>query len=717
MELLQTETTTRVRYESTDFVKAPINKSYDEKIHSLLFETLVTDEYHFRVKTNYETYIQAQNNKLEFHKELLNGEKIIEVQNSIEEVEYYKVMFNAIMEKLLSVGYFQTSVYIKVNNLSFKDNDMFMDYIKTIFTDQVLKDNKLPENISFDFTNLIKQDDSFIRGHENRDSLTTNPIKKYQVGMKLTRFFVSIAELFRAKDKEMEKAIGRFRIDPNDKVGVFISAYIPSFIKAGAVGRSCLSQGGVNEHSTFMTVGYPNVILVHDADFAYRAWLAVDYKNKYYTLAHTYPRENFYLQLMVHSYLKQQGFTQVTGYFSFPEYMDMGAAQEFSNQSKQIQSWDNRDSYFDYSTSLFQHWDDPDTGRIAYVYSCSGCDKSSISSNFLNGGDYCDSCDDDSENHFNCHECGEYEHNDYANYDEETEEYYCTSCYNELVDRREQEETEESEEPQELTSVSIDYTLIKNAPRDEFFGIIPKMVEMGSNLISQQDLKLLSERFSKISNTREFEIYAALAEAGGITWMDGNKPSKWNPKDKRENVSYPFYLSLTKQTSEYKLYYHTQNQAADNDMPKDEFYLRYFYLARNKIYAKLQEENNFSILANTYDVWFTKIPVDNPDSKFFTSSFTVADAVELFQITTNRQTEFAFDDLDTLRIAQYMLSNLGYRTSTGLSNILYTNFTETYNQKYFIIDNKGKVHVENLVDGIDKRIITKDMIASLASLQ
>jgi hypothetical protein len=711
MELLQAD---RVAYESADFVKAPINKSYDEKVHALLFESLVKDEYYFRVKANYETYIQAQNNKLDFHKDLLNGEKIVEVQNSIDEIEYYKVMFDAIIHKLLSAGYYHTAQIIKVNNLTFKDNDMFIDYIKTIFTNEALKDNRLPENISFDFTDMVKQDGDFIRGHENRDSLVANPIKKYQGGMKLTRFFVSVAELFRAKDKDMEKAIGRFRIDPNDKVGVFISAYLPSFIKAGAIGRSCLSQGGVNEHSTFMTIGYPNVVLVHDADFAYRAWFAVDYKNKYYTLAHTYPRENFYLQLMVHSYLKTKGFSQVSGYFSFPEYMDMGAAQEFRTQSKEVSSWDNRDAYFNYSSSLFQNWDEPNEGRIAYVYSCSGCDKSSISSDFLDGGDYCESCGDDNDNHFNCHECGEYEHNDYSNYDEETEEYYCNHCYNHLMEERDQEEQSNEERP-ELTSVTIDYTLIKNAPRDQFYGMLPKIVDMGSSFISKQDISLLSTRYSKISNVREFEIYAALAEAGGVKWMDGSIPSQWNPKEKMRDVEYPFYISLIKEENTYQLYYRTQEQANGENKTKDEFYLRYFYLARNKIYGQLEQEVNFNILIKTYDKWFADLE-GGVNAKYFANTFTLADATQLFEITNNRQTEFAFDDLETLRIVHFMLANLGYRTST-LQNILYTDFTETYKDKYFIIDNKGKVHIENRVDGIDKRIITLDMVNSLAPLQ
>lgn len=699
-----------VRYENADFTKAPSDKSYDDEVHSLLFKTLAQNEYYIRSNVNYETYIQAQNNKLEFHKDLLGGEKIIEIKNSIQEVEYYKVMFKSIMDKLVSNTYSAIINNIKINGLSFKDREMFFDYINTIFVEQVLIDNKLPENIIVDLTDVIKREESFVRNHENRDSILANPIKKYQAGMKLTRFFVSVAELFRAKDKDMEKSIGRFRIDPNDKVGVFISAYLPSFIKAGSVGNSCLSQGGVNEHSIFMTIGYPNVVLVHDAEFAYRAWLAVDYKNKYYTLAHTYPRENFYLQLMVHSFLKAEGYTQISGYFSFPEYMDMGAAQEFRHDIKQADSLDNRDAYFDYSSSLFQNFDDPDTGRIAYVYSCSGCDKSSISSAFLNGNDYCDSCGDDEENHFNCHECGEYEHNDYSNYDEETEEYYCNHCYNRLTEERDQEEQSNEERP-ELTSVTIDYTLVKNAPSKEFYGMLPKIVEMGSKLIGPKDLQLLANRFSKISNKREFEIYAALAEAASITWMDGNKPSEWNPTINRDGVTYPFYVSITNSngTDDYKIYYNRPDQAAQESKPKDEFYLRYFYLARNKIYSQFQEERPVDIMGLNYgDNWVT-----SENAKYLTKNYTLADAVELFKIDNNRQTEFVFDSLETLQIGVYMLNTLGYRSST-LQNVLFTNYTNNYNDIYFIIDNKAKSYDYVLPEVHEKNLITKKTIEMLS---
>jgi len=704
-----------VRYENADFVKAPVDASYDEKVHTLLFNTLVANEYHISTGgINYETYIEAQNNKLQFHKDLLGGEKIIEIKNSIQEVEYYKVMFKSIMEKLVNNTIYSLITSVKFNGLSFKDREMFFDYINTIFTEQVLVENKLPENIIVDFTDVIKREESFIRGHENRESIIANPIKKYQTGMKLTRFFVSIAELWRSKDKDMEKSIGRFRIDPNDKVGVFISAYLPSFIKAGSIGNSCLSHGGVNEHSTFMTVGYPNVVLVHDADFAYRAWLAVDYKNKYYTLAHTYPRENFYLQLMVHSFLKAEGYTQISSYFSFPEYMDMGAAQEFREGIKQADSWDNRDAYFNYSSSLFQNFSDPDEGRIAYVYSCSGCDKSSVSSDFLEDGDYCDSCanNENDDDYFTCARCDEREHNDYSNYDEDTEEYYCNSCHEHLLEERKEQEESEGE-VSELTSVTIDYTLIKNAPRDQFYGMLPKIVEMGSKLIGPKDLDILSKRFSKISNKREFEIYAALAEAAGVKWMDGSVPSEWNPTIKRERVTYPFYVSLVKDSgAPYSIYYNKPDQAQEDSKPKDEFYLRYFYLARNKIYSQLENERPADIMSLNYeDTW-----LNAENNKYFTQGYTLADAVDLFKIDNNRQTEFTFDSLETLQMGLYMLNTLGYRSVT-LQNVLFTNYTRNYNEIYFVLDNKGRLYEYNLPSDIEKNTITKNNFEMLFTPQ
>lgn len=694
-----------VSYNTEDFVKSAINKSYDEKVHSLLFSHLVQDEYYVRSALNYEVYLQAQQNKLDFHKDILGEEKVIEVEQTILPLEYYLIMYNNIYNAIFG-RHSEIHGKIRINGLSFRNKQMLKDYFDTLITNASLESNVLQENISFDLSRFDK-DEWFIKEHKDRDNIISNPVKVYKTGMKLTRFFNAIAELLSAKTHETEKLIGRFRIDPNDKVGVFISAYLPSFIKAGAIGNSCLSQGGVNEHSTFMTVGYPNVLVVHDADFSYRAWLAIDYKNKYYTLAHTYPKENFFLQLMVHTYLKSKGFTQVGAYFRFPEYMDMGAAGEFSESSIIKHNEENKESYFDYSIGLFVAYSRPQEGRVACVYSCCGCDKSSIH-DFTNENGYCDDCVDNDENHFNCADCGDWTHNDYSNYDADNDEYYCNHCYSLLIQKRDEEAerdaNQETEEPVELTSVSLDYSLIKNAPSNEFIGIIQQISNPEQSFVSDKDITLLSTRLSKISNHREFRIFCAITAK--LRWNSGHRPKDWHPSVNQ--VDYPFYIGITSATN--SLFYLTNSQAREDNTLKDEFYLRYYYHARNKIHGQIANENTYEIIKSTYPEYYSNL--DDKHSRFYNHTFTLADAVELFGIT-ERTTQFAFDSLETLQMCQYILGEVGYIEHVYHVNIASHSFKDDYNKTYFEINNKGKTFEFKTDDLQGKKIITKDMILAL----
>jgi hypothetical protein len=737
-----------------DFVSLPLAKTENIiDLHKEHFVKVVSNEYNYHNVGNYlsyETFLLAQQNKLEYNKPLLNGEYIVELTNKLPELKYYQTMYGLIL-RMLDGMYFGSN--IKVNGLTFQNFEMFKDYINTIVTDEALINNSLLDNVVIDITEKVKDTtDWFVRNHPDRENIIANPVKKYQKGMKLTRFFMSVLELFNKKDKEAEKAVGRFRINPDDKVKIYMSAYLPSVIQSGAIGHSCLSEGGVNEHSTFMITGYQNVLVVHDNDFSFRAFLALDHKKKYFTLAHTYPRENFFLQLMVYEYLQAAGYKAVRNYFRFPEYMDMGISDQF--QAESIDSEDdenkhNKDAYFTFSKSLFTF--DGNTsvnqGRIAHLYGCDGCDKSSVSPGFLNDSGYCDSCAENDEDYGNCERCDERHHNDYLHYDEEDQAYYCEGCRDTIEEEREearQEEEEreqaEAEEAEEadgeengtsantnaeeihftdteqvkkrLSSIDLQIgtNLVKKHKADDFYAGM-SLIKRLPNIITNQDAALLATQRSKISNYREFTIFTTLMEAIGINWSDNTIASKYNPT--KTSTRYPYYMVLSGGQSEsMRELMYNQTGTSDGDdtiRVNSEMYLRYFYLAKNRL-QQIKEATNLYVgaLANATD-----LSVDEKLS-VVQRPFSYADFHKILPF--EKAGRVTFKDAAAYDIFMFIAHQVGFmwNTKVPLWGRAMPTLNEGFDSTYFyVINNKGFFETYKAEDGAfpqDVIVITKDMM-------
>jgi hypothetical protein len=744
-----------------DFVSLPLAKTENIiDLHKEHFVKVVSDEYNYHNVGNYlsyETFLLAQQNKLEYNKPLLNGEYIVELTNKLPELKYYQTMYVLILKMFDGMSFGSN---IKVNGLTFQNFDMFKDYINTIITDEALLNNSLLDNVVIDITEKVKDTtDWFIRNHPDRENLIANPVKKYQKGMKLTRFFMSVLELFNKKDKEAERAVGRFRINPDDKVKIYMSAYLPSVIQSGAIGHSCLSEGGVNEHSTFMITGYQNVLVVHDNDFAFRAFLALDHKKKYFTLAHTYPRENFFLQLMVYEYLQAEGYKAVRNYFRFPEYMDMGISDQF--QAESIDSEDdenkhNKDAYFTFSKSLFTFHGNSSVnqGRIAHLYGCDGCDKSSVSPDFLNDSGYCESCQDNDEDYGNCESCDERHHNDYLHYDEENEAYYCEGCRDRIEEEREEAKREEEEREQAqaeeaeeadgeengtsadtnveeirftdielvkkvLSSIDLEVgnNLVKKHKADDFYAGM-SLIKRLPNIITNQDVALLATQRSKISNFREFTIFTTLMEAIGINWSDNTTASKYNPV-KRATVRYPYYMvlgyegSAGSQSMQRLMYNQTgtsDGTGSDNlERVNSEIYLRYFYLAKNRL--QLIKDG-----ANLYQGALTNATDLSVDEKLSVvqKSFSYADFYKIMKFEkTGRVT---FKDAAAYDVFMFIAHQVGFMFNTKVplwGRAFETSpqgFAENY---YYEFNNKGFVSTHVVADGAfpaDVLVLTKEMM-------
>jgi hypothetical protein len=719
-----------------DYIAVPISVENDKlELSKKHFCSAISHEYWHIGENhiNYSTYLLAQENKISFNAPVLNGGQVIELANVMPELEYYKTMYKVIMRHFCSLEY---GINIKVNGLTFQNWEMFSDYMDTLFTDEALTTNTLVDNIVVDITNLIKNDDYFLRQHPDRDNIKANPIKKYQKGMKLTRFFTSLLEFFNKKDKESEKAVGRFRIDPNDKVKIFMSAYLPSFIKAGAVGHSCLSEGGVNEHATFMTIGYKNLLVVHDSDFSFRAWLALDHANKYFTLAHTYPRENFFLQLITYKYLESLGYKAVRNYFHFPEYMDMGLSDHFNGESVK---GENRDAYNKFDAGIFEFYGRSEAGNqtIARTYGCDGCDKSSINPDFLGGEDYCESCRENDEDYGHCASCDDRYHNDDLYYDEDNEESYCSSCRDNIEEEREEKRRKEEEEnsseegegESNITdneeSINVDTmrtklsdmnlqvgtNLVRSHDADTFYPTL-KLMKHLPNHMTDKDVRLLSLYNSKVSNYREFMIYASLMESIGITWRDNNIASKWNPV--RGSTRYPYNMNVMFETTNNSNAPHLLYNSKD-EAPINELYLRYFYLAKNRLLQIKTEKVAYAMPLASANA--DQVPIAD-QLQFVSKKYSYADLHCILPLEKTSKIEF--DSNAAYDMFMYVAHSVGFLWNdlTALhAKVSYMVDQNNTTKHYYEINNKGFISVHNYEDHKPDGVvtITKEMMIKLSN--
>lgn len=607
-ETLQLFEYTSEKYEKAEtFIKVPF-LPMDSDAMEKHFKDAVQYFYYRPWELNYQVFQQAFTNKKNFHKNILGDQPLIALTNSVPELEYYETMLEVIIRKMSE--HFST-FHFKVNGLSFRDREMFEDYFTTLFDNQSLMQNQLTNSIVIDLSHMLTlEDDWFMRRHSAAENVRNKPVLKYNKGMKITRFFVSLFDTLHMKDNESEKAIGRFRIDPNDKVDVYITAYPTSFVKAGNIGHSCLSQGGVNEHAGFMAIGYPNVLVVHDGDFTSRAFLAIDHEKKYFTLAHTYPRENFYLQLLTYGFLESKGYKAVAGHFRFPEYMDFGAAHMFASRVTDLETdyeEKNQDAYFNYSKSLLSSVG-PKNGRISYLYGCEGCDKVSVFDTFENG--YCEECQDN-DSYFDCNDCGDRTHNDDAY--EHDGSWYCYHCYQQRQEEIEDEEEEEDDngttDDGELSNsntlpsleeidLGANVNLIKNFSADHFPSMIRYIA--GNYNFTNKDFDLISQSAVKICNPKEWYAFSNLFDdTDWIKWRAGQNLRGYNPV--RHGNTYPYALTFDNSANDaQKNYPYTFGVTSGRREPTvanaSELWIRYVYLGRN-ILVRRQKNSTLDINA------------------------------------------------------------------------------------------------------------------------
>jgi hypothetical protein len=238
------------------------------------------------------------------------------------------------------------------------------------------------------------------------------------------------------------------------------------------------------------------------------------------------------------------------------------------------------------------------------------------------------------------------------------------------------------------------------------------------NIITNQDVALLATQRSKISNFREFTIFTTLMEAIGINWSDNTTASKYNPV-KRATVRYPYYMvlgyegSVGSQSMQRLMYNQTgtsDGTGSDNlERVNSEIYLRYFYLAKNRL--QLIKDG-----ANLYQGALTNATDLSVDEKLSVvqKSFSYADFYKIMKFEkTGRVT---FKDAAAYDVFMFIAHQVGFMFNTKVplwGRAFETSpqgFAENY---YYEFNNKGFVSTHVVADGAfpaDVLVLTKEMM-------
>jgi hypothetical protein len=291
-----------------------------------------------------------------------------------------------------------------INDVSGWRGEDISNYLETIITEEEILSNALNQKIVVSF----------------KDKKHT-----YNKGTKLTKLLSLIAEQYyniMLKDKVVGNFLPQLDFGIKD---LYLSLSPVSVIAASLFGESCTSNGGENQHSGFIAVGYPNYLVAHDSNYDFRAFVYVDHDAKKFYVAAGYPRESFKAQIALKQFFDGKGYTLAPKhYFNFPAYVGRDGLFEVDAETDE-----ERKSSFhfnvEYSQSLFNHYPTA-INKIVVPNYCEACDRY----HFDDPNSYmCDRCIDERSQ---CDRCGGYEWNDNMTYNHNHHEYYCEDCAGEV---------------------------------------------------------------------------------------------------------------------------------------------------------------------------------------------------------------------------------------------------------------------------------------------
>lgn len=312
---------------------------------------LTTDEGFKIFESAVEAFLRQANSNVSADPSRESYEKAIEQKK----YSFYDLMGGGTITKLekteaTDLSYFNKMIGSIISNLILKETIDLLDKTgglilstedKEALIKKMVYTNSTPESLlsnrtSFSFKILHKE-------------------KYYQFpeGMKITKMLSNLLkyEIFEAYPFIEEKLIGNLFIAEKDKREVFVSIDPTAFIAASFIGNSCYSPGSGNQHAAIANIGYTDSAVVHNSNWTERAYLFIDNQSKVFSIAKTYPKSNFYSQMIVVEKINSLGYELVDlAWFSEREndsemYFDTTAEMIFDS----LKPREERDVCIEYS--------------------------------------------------------------------------------------------------------------------------------------------------------------------------------------------------------------------------------------------------------------------------------------------------------------------------------------------------------------------------------
>jgi hypothetical protein len=200
-------------------------------------------------------------------------------------------------------------------------------------------------------------------------------------------------------------------------------------------------------------------------------------------------------------------------------------------------------------------------------------------------------------------------------------------------------------------------------------------------------------------------------ESVGITWRDNNIASKWNPV--RGSTRYPYNMNVMFETTNNSNAPHLLYNSKD-EAPVNELYLRYLYLAKNRLLQIKTGTDNYNMpLAS---ITTDQVPVAD-QLQFVSKKYSYADLHSILPLEKTSRIEF--DSNASYDMFMYMAHSVGFLWNDLVvlhAKVSYMADQNNTTKHYYEINNKGFISVHNYEDHKPDGIltITKEMLINLS---
>ena len=260
-------------------------------------------------------------------------------------------------------------------------------------------------------------------------------------------------------------------------------------------------------------------------------------------------------------------------------------------------------------------------------------------------------------------------------------------------------------------NLQVGTNLVRSHDADTFYPTL-KLMKHLPNHMSDKDVRLLSIYNNKVSNYREFMIFASLMESMGIGWRDNNIASKWNPTKGSTRYPYNMNVMFEERASHINTPHLLYN--SKDDAPVNELYLRYFYLAKNRLLQIKTEKTAYAMALASANA--DQVPIAD-QLQFVSKKYSYADLHSILPI--EKTSRIDFDSNAAYDMFMYIAHSVGFLWNdlTVLhAKVSYMPDQSNTTKHYYEINNKGFISVHNYTDHKPDGVvtITKEMLINLS---